>query len=615
MKTQVLIALAVHFGAPMCWGTPAPCPDWLDDAPGSITTEWVAPFVHQVRQKFGDVERRTLVWYDTSHRVVRELEVPHFSEQSVTEDTAEGWTIHGIAWLGELQISVSESARRPYVAASRSGAHRVLVRRDELNRKWLSSLAPASQRWSRGPFRSPPEGYDSRVQVSEDGWVSLIEGTTDSLQAVLLNPSGNESLRSRIEGRFTLSGVGKNRILLRERKYRFLSPDHPPVEFPWGRRSFVLWLPPDHVGLFNVEDQLLQAIDCTSGDALWSIPIPGPRSDWWPLTIEEIDGLLFVHAVVGDSASIAVREPDVPKQEIVVYDAASGKSVASWKSRRGEKVDLDHRLGLQRRGDELWFVEADRFARIDLSDVRAQENGWWKKEGSPLPDPPVLLIPARSDLAWKPRDSPQEDPPDRVLHTVRRMLGKVETRCEAVRLRDLGAYGLPERFEDVWLATTSVEIDSEAFAERMQLTIHLAICPDGRLLVAFTESSPTWFALSDGTDNLEDGSSNPCEWELGSTGAFTHTVVDLLLGIWEKWGIRADHAGQVVLRPRIAQCSFPARFVNERRVPLHPMGPLWFIDVRGSYLDHRGSVSASTRMILDDHNLEGSASYRGAISR
>ena len=619
MKIRVLIALAANFGsAPLSWGMPAPCPDWLDDAPGSITTEWVAPFVHQVREKFGDVERRAVVWYDASHRVLRELEVPYASEQSVTEDTAEGWTIHGIAWDGQLQVLVSESARRPSVAASRSGTHRVLVRRDELNRRWLSSLAPATSSWSRGPFRTPPEGYEWRVLVGVDGWVGLIKGTTDSLEAVLLDPSGNEALQSRIEERFTMSGVGKNRILLRGSKYRFLSPDHPPVEFPWARRTFVLWLPPEHVGLFNVEDERLQAIDCTSGDALWSIPIPGPRCDWWPMTIEEIDGLLFVHAVVGDSATIAAREPDVPKQVIVAYDAASGKSVASWESRRSEKVDLSHRIGLQRRGDKLWFVETDRFARIDLSDVRAQENGWWQREGSPLPEPPLLLIPARSDLVWQPSGSPREVPPEQVLQTVRRMLGgmdSLQTRYEAVRLRDAGAYGLPEHYEDVWLTTTTIEIYSETLAERMQPTLHLAIRRDGELLAAFTESSPMWFALSDGTDNLEDGSSNPCEWELGSTGAFTHTVVDLLLAMWEKCGVRADHAGQVVLRPRIALCSYPARHVNGKRVPLYPMGPLWFIDVRGSYLESRGYVSASTRIILYDHNLEGSASYRGGIRR
>jgi hypothetical protein len=114
------------------------------------------------------------------------------------------------------------------------------------------------------------------------------------------------------------------------------------------------------------------------------------------------------------------------------------------------------------------------------------------------------------------------------------------------------------------------------------------------LLCAFTEPARIWVQSALELVKIEEQASYACTFSRAEYKSLRSTVAEVLQVLWHEAGVDPSTTGQIVLRPRYATCTLPAKRVENQLIPLRAPTNEWIVEVLGGVVLQRGDWRATT---------------------
>lgn len=404
----------VHVASP-------PPSQWPSDLPGAskgtIDVSWIAPYV-QASKAFG---KTTITWFAKDGHVERQTSVSDvnpasgfveiFGHPNVVEGINEDWRIvprKVVLQPGSPDECYAESTPDSRIFVYQYNSKPGMVGLDiYIHGKHVNTLGPFF------PCYPSPE-----VVLNDDGSAALLVTKTNvpfnlnapgkdgntlrneipaihrlPVQIVVLNTNGEVRFRTDCEnpvwspivapnGAGVLlrsnTGTDQNTFMWFTEKGELHSMDISP------NPQYIGWIPQTCQSLFltqlGFETTHVELIDWSAGKRLWDIPFPGGGE----ILAIGLTPKLIIFSVAEPypggvwhkvNQSLLQSGAEWVKTFYAV-DVQDGKLVANWRGQFPHRYFDASRDYFLRLGNKLFYVTADEFTELNLTDIMAKTNGW-----------------------------------------------------------------------------------------------------------------------------------------------------------------------------------------------------------------------------------------------
>jgi hypothetical protein len=164
---------------------------------------------------------------------------------------------------------------------------------------------------------------------------------------------------------------------------------------------------------------------------------------------------------------------------------------------------------------------------------------------------------------------------------------------------DRAAFGEPT--ESKGLLYSGITLSVERGVEHDAVRLSAVTTDEGKVLAIYTDASPEWVVpVLEPRDPEREAQAD--RWDVtASDNGLSSTAQDLLLTVWEYFGIQPSKAGQIILRPRNAVVSTTASTTSAGKLDLkYEHGTAWIVQVLGVQIDQVPNYYWTGVLILID---------------
>lgn len=336
-------------------------------------TRWLAPFVEETRTIWGDPcpsrEDVVVKWYDEHGDVIRVLPARHTSPGHVVAlDGSVHGTAHPWRWNpeprtgGESSLQSSEDGRFMLWTYSRG---------DEAE-TWMFDQGRCIATY--GPSRRAATGSEPFLAGDGHAVIPRAGRSTGDTELLAIGPDGRLLFGTTQAACCIVASFNGETMLLTDgdRTFRSCVDGGETATFVLPAAHFLDWIPGTSRALFQVlgPPGVLVLVDCFSGGVEWVLHEPADRTDL-ARGVVAIDDLCLIASldVTGE------RPPGAVDLVLRALSTSDGRTVAVWRRPRGTATPSLGGRFLRHQGDTYWMDE-DRFSRIDMADIRGHLQGW-----------------------------------------------------------------------------------------------------------------------------------------------------------------------------------------------------------------------------------------------